>query len=150
MISRVVLRKMKGPVGVEVPGGTDGAEATGPVHVELACRDQAEALALAYVEGRPLPTIKTLAEKDIFGNQSLCIVKAPCQVSLIAQRRLPNVGATTFDWQRPLTEVARSTGGPLIACAKPWRPRPGPGLVGSLSAPGRAGPGGDLAPAASP
>ena len=108
-----------GPQRVGDGGFTANVDSpTGVVHVELACRDQAEALALAYVEGRPLPTIKTLAEKDVVGNQSLRIVKVPCQVSLIAQRRLPNVGAATFDWQRPLTEVARSTGGPLIACGR--------------------------------
>jgi hypothetical protein len=88
----------------------------GAVHVALACRDQADELAAAYVEGRPLPAIKTLAAKDILGKGSLRVAKASCQVSLIAQQLVPNAGAVTFDWQRPPGEIARSTGGPLIAC----------------------------------
>jgi hypothetical protein len=89
---------------------------TGIVHVELACRDEAEALAAAYVEGRPLPTIKTLAEKDIVDKGTLRVSKASCQVSLIARQVAPNARAATFEWQRPPAEVARSTGGPMIAC----------------------------------
>jgi hypothetical protein len=95
---------------VESPGGA--------VHVALACRDQAEELALAYAEGRPLPAIKTLAVKDVMGKGSLRVARASCQVSMIAQELLPNAHAITFAWQRPLAEVARSTGGPLIACEK--------------------------------
>jgi hypothetical protein len=92
---------------------------TAPVHVALACRDQAEELAAAYAEGHPLPAIKTLAAKDIVGKGVLRVKKAGCQVSLIAQQLIPRAPALTFAWQRPPSEVARSTGGPLIACAQP-------------------------------
>jgi len=88
----------------------------GLAHVALACRDQAEALAAAYVEGGPLPAIRTLAAKDILGKGSLRVGKASCQVSLIAQQLVPTAGALTFAWQRPPAEVARSMGGPLIEC----------------------------------
>jgi hypothetical protein len=55
-----------GPQIVGEAGFTANIDAPGAkVHVALACRDQAEALAAAYVEGRPLPTITTLAEKDL-------------------------------------------------------------------------------------
>jgi hypothetical protein len=91
---------------------------TAPVHIALACRDQAEELAAAYAEGRPLPAIKTLAAKDIVGKGVLRVAKASCQVSLIAQQPLPNAPALTFAWQRPPAEVARSTGGPLIDCGQ--------------------------------
>jgi hypothetical protein len=106
-----------GPQEVGDAGFTANVEsANGTVHVELACRDQAEALAAAYAEGRPLPTIKTLAAKVILGNGSLRIGKANCQVSLIARPATPNGPAVRFDWQRPPAEVARSAGGPLISC----------------------------------
>jgi hypothetical protein len=89
---------------------------TGTVHVGLACRDQAEALAAAYAEGQPLPRIKVLASKDIRGKGSLRVTKASCQVQLIAQLLDPKAPALTFGWQRPPAEIAKSTGGPLIPC----------------------------------
>jgi len=88
----------------------------GTVHVDLACRDQAEALAAAYIDGQPLPRIKTLASKDIRGKGSLRVAKASCQVQLIAQSLEPNARPFNFAWQRPPAEVAKSTGGPLISC----------------------------------
>jgi hypothetical protein len=107
-----------GPQPVGPAGFSANVEApTGAVHVELACRDQAEALAAAYLEGRPLPDIKTLAVKTIVGKGTLHVAKASCDVSLIAQPSDPS--AVTFDWQRPPAELARATGGPLIACAEP-------------------------------
>jgi hypothetical protein len=107
-----------GPQSVGDAGFTAKVEApAGVVHVALACRDQAETLAAAYAEGRPLPTIKTLAEKDILGKASLRVERASCQVSLIAQQLASNAGAITFDWERPPAEIARSAGGPLIACS---------------------------------
>jgi len=108
-----------GPQLVGDGGFTANVDApTGSVHVGLACRDQVEMLAAAYAEGRPLPAIKTLAEKDILGKGSLRVEKASCQVSLVAQQLVPHGGALVFDWQRPPAEVARSTGGPLIACER--------------------------------
>jgi hypothetical protein len=107
-----------GPQLVGDAGFTAHVDSPGaPVHVALACRDQAEELAAAYAEGRPLPAIKTLAAKDVLGKGVLRVGKASCQVSLIAQQLAPNAAALTFEWQRPPSEVARSTGGPLIACA---------------------------------
>ena len=88
------------------------------LHVTLACADQVDALAAAYVAGQPLPAIKTLATKDIRGKGTLAIRRANCQVALVAQELDPKVRGATFDWQRPLTETARSTGGPIIQCPK--------------------------------
>jgi hypothetical protein len=108
-----------GPQVVGDAGFTANVDApAGTVHVALACRDQVETLAAAYAEGKSLPAIKTLAEKDILGKGSLRVGKASCQVSLIAQQLVPNTGAITFDWQRPSAEIARSTGGPLIKCER--------------------------------
>jgi hypothetical protein len=106
-----------GPQPVGPAGFSANVEApSGAVHVELACRDQAEALAAAYLEGRPLPEIKTLAVKTIRGKGRLRIAQASCDVSLIAQPS--DSSAVTFDWQRPPEELARATGGPLIACTE--------------------------------
>ena len=108
-----------GPQLVGDAGFTANIEAsTVPVHVALACREDPDKLAAAYVEGWPLPAIKTLAAKDIAGKGSLRVARASCQVSLIAQQLAPNAGPATFDWQRPPPEIARSTGGPLIACGQ--------------------------------
>ncbi len=107
-----------GPQPVGEAGFTAKVDAPTGVHVELACRDEAEALAAAYVEGRPLPTIKTLAAKDILHDGVLRVGKAGCQVSLIARLPLASAGAATFGWERPPAEVARSTGGPLIECGR--------------------------------
>jgi hypothetical protein len=90
---------------------------TGAVRVELACREQAEALAAAYVEGRPLPEIKTLSAQIVRGNATLRVAKPGCEVSVITQASEP--GAVTFDWQRPPSEAADATGGPLISCGRP-------------------------------
>jgi hypothetical protein len=87
-----------GPQLVGDAGFTANVDApAGTVHVALACRDQVETLAAAYAEGSPLPTIKTLAEKDVLGKGSLRVDKASCQVSLIARQLAPNAGAVTFD-----------------------------------------------------
>jgi hypothetical protein len=110
-----------GPQLVGEGGFTANVDATnGTVHVELACRDQAEAVAAAYVDGKPLPAIKTLAEKDVTGKDSLRVGGAHCEVSLIARSLAPapNAPAVTFAWERPQGEVARSAGGPLIACER--------------------------------
>jgi hypothetical protein len=107
-----------GPELVGDAGFTANVDSTnGSVHTELACRDQAEVLAAAYAEGRPLPAIKTLTAKDILGKGSLRVDKASCQVSLIVQPVVPKGPAILFDWERPPNEIARSTGGPIISCA---------------------------------
>ncbi len=104
-----------GPQLVGPAGFTANVEAAnGAVRVTLACRDQAEALAAAYVDGQPLPEIKPLIAKTVDGKGTLRIAKASCEVSVIAQPAGSN--ALTFDWQRPPAEIASSTGGPLIAC----------------------------------
>jgi len=90
---------------------------TGALHAALACADQADALALAYVVGQRLPAIKTLAAKDIRGKGTLRIAHANCQVALVTQELDSSVHSGAFDWQRPLAETARSTGGPIIECS---------------------------------
>jgi hypothetical protein len=107
-----------GPQPVGEAGFTANVEATGgALHAALACADQADLLAAAYVAGQPLPAIKTLAVKDIRGKGSLRVSHANCPVALITQQLDPSVHGASFDWQRPLSETARSNGGPIIECA---------------------------------
>ena len=109
-----------GPQLVGEAGFTANVDSsTSALHAALACADQADALAAAYVAGQPLPAIKTLASKDIRGKGTLRIARADCQVALITQELDPSVHSGTFAWQRPLTETARSTGGPIIECPEP-------------------------------
>ena len=111
-----------GPQPVGDAGFTANVDApTGTLHVALACEDQADLLASAYVADQPLPTIKVLAVKDIHGQGTLNIRRANCPVAMIAQSVDPNVHDSTFDWQRPLAETARSTGGAIISCAEPTK-----------------------------
>ncbi|HEX7663671.1 MAG TPA: hypothetical protein VF407_04145 [Polyangiaceae bacterium] len=107
-----------GPELVGPAGYTANVDSpNGSVHVDLACREDAEQLAAAYAENKPLPSIKTLASKDIEGRGSVRVAKAECQVSMIA--RSTNGTPLTFDWQRPATEIARSTGGAIVSCGHP-------------------------------
>jgi hypothetical protein len=106
-----------GPQLVGPAGFTANVESpNGAVHIDLACRDQAQLLAAAYAEGHPLPRIKTLASADIRGKGSVRVTKASCEVQLIARQLQPNAATLTFAWQRPPSEIAKSTGGPLISC----------------------------------
>lgn len=109
-----------GPEFVGPAGYTANVDAgAGNVHVDIACKDQVEQLTTAYIEGKPLPQIKTLASKDITGKGSVRVDKASCgQVSLVARPAIPNAPAFTFDWQRPPAEIAKSTGGSIISCGK--------------------------------
>ena len=109
-----------GPEVVGDAGFTANVEApTGMIHVDLACKDQVETLAAAYVAGQALPAIKTLATQDISGKGSLRVARAHCEVALIARQLATTGGALSFDWRRPPAEIARATGGPIIACARP-------------------------------
>ena len=111
-----------GPQAVGDAGFTANVEArTGGLHVALACAEQADRLAAAYVAGEPLPTIETLVAKEIHGKGTLNVRRANCPVTLIAQALEAEPHPSVFDWQRPLSETARSTGGPMIACAEPTK-----------------------------
>jgi len=65
-----------------------------------------------------LADIKTLASKDSHGRGTLRIQHANCPVAVITRPLETSAKGDTFYWQRPLVETARSTGGPLIACAQ--------------------------------
>jgi hypothetical protein len=96
---------------------------TGAVRVAMACADHAEAIAEAYVGGK-LGEMPYLATADVRGSRKLHVPAQRCPVAVIA-KSLETVAPAVFDWQRPLGESARSTGGPVIRCNESRSPQAG-------------------------
>ena len=86
----------------------------GAVRFTLACTADAEKVAAAFLAGRAAPAIPMLGSVDVRTTAHLRIKPATCPVAVLASP-LGDV-PVNFAWQRPLTEIARSTGGPLIRC----------------------------------
>jgi hypothetical protein len=106
-------------------GMTIHAEATrGAVRIELVCASDAEAVAQAFLGNQPPAVAATRATKvlgtvDVRGKAALRIKPARCPVMAVAT---PLDGApTTFSWLRLPSEIARSTGGPIIECGAATR-----------------------------
>ncbi len=96
-------------------------DARGSVRVALVCHEQAEAAAAAFLKGEK-PRVHELASATVTrGAGELRIPRTSCPVALLAW---PLDGPATFDYQRPAKEIARSTGGPLIACEHSPTPSP--------------------------
>jgi hypothetical protein len=89
----------------------------GAVRIAMACADKAEQVAQEFLDGR-LTEAPYLAVADVRTTGRLHVSPQRCPVVVLA-KSLEDRGAITFDWQRPLGETARSTGGPLIRCAAP-------------------------------
>ncbi|HEU4726806.1 MAG TPA: hypothetical protein VFT22_02925 [Kofleriaceae bacterium] len=89
----------------------------GGVRIALACADKAEQAAQAFLDG-DLATIPELASADVRTTRRLHVPAQRCPVVVLA-RSLDDAAPVVFDWQRPPGEAARSTGGPLIRCARP-------------------------------
>lgn len=111
------------PAGVMVfppQGAPDGltlkVDSKGPVRIGLACRDQGEAAAAAFLDGTPVVP-RLITEKVVTGQATLTIGPQRCPVTVIAQSVVPM--PVTFDFERPLREAANATMGPLIRCEKP-------------------------------
>ena len=94
-------------------GLTIRVDRQGPVRIGLACRDQGEAAAAAFLDGTPVAP-RLLAEKVVTGKATLEIGPQRCPVSVIAQSVVPV--PVTFDFDRPLTEAAHATQGALVRC----------------------------------
>jgi hypothetical protein len=84
----------------------------GAVRVELMCQDDGEALAEAFVHGRPLPAVRALATRDVHDKATLKVKSARCPLHVVAR---PITAGATFDWYRPDREAAA---GPLIDCER--------------------------------
>jgi hypothetical protein len=84
----------------------------------MACHDDAQKLAAAYLDNRELPDVDLLAVADVRGTATLKTEKSSCPVAVVA-RPIPepgSSGAVEVSWSRPTTEAAKATGGKLIAC----------------------------------
>ena len=90
----------------------------GAVRIKLMCAEHAETVAAAFIAGGTPATVPVLGSVDVFTKARLRIKPAKCPVVVVVTP-LGNAPAR-FDWQRPASEIARSTGGPLINC----RPKP--------------------------
>jgi hypothetical protein len=89
----------------------------GSVRAALVCRDQGEVLAAAFIDGRDLPDVKTLAVKDVDNKATLHIGPQRCQVDILVRAIPDATGAPArFNWRRATSEWAESTGGPLVDC----------------------------------
>jgi hypothetical protein len=91
-------------------GMSMSVDVKGAASVAYVCDDDAAKIADAYAQNLPQPAVKTLAE--LRGSGRLVMPAAKCRVAIVARASAPS----TLELQRPLTEIARSTGGPLIHC----------------------------------
>jgi hypothetical protein len=90
--------------------------AYGGARLALACAKDTEAIAEAFVAGKPLPQRKLLGQVDVRGRAKVTIKPTSCPVVAIAS---PLDGRQTqVSWLRMPSEIARSTGGPLIQCQR--------------------------------
>ena len=102
-------------------GMTVHAETTqGAVRVTLVCAEHAENLATAFVAGRVPTAVPLLGSVDVRGKAELHIKPTKCLVAVVTSP-LDNVPAT-YSWLRLPSEIARSTGGPLMHCEKAKSP----------------------------
>jgi hypothetical protein len=96
-------------------GLTIKVDSKGPVRIGLACRDQGEAAATAFLDGTPVAP-KLLTEKVVTGQATLTVGPQRCPVTVIAQSVVPV--PVSFDFERPLREAASATMDPMIRCEK--------------------------------
>jgi hypothetical protein len=87
----------------------------GPVKAALHCADDSEDVADAFMHGRPQAG-KPLAAKEVRGEATLRTPPGSCPVVLVARPLAPSGAPAIFDWQRPPSEAAQSTGGSIIRC----------------------------------
>jgi hypothetical protein len=112
------------PGGVIMIGAlhaTDGMTFTadpidGAVRLRLMCAKQAELVAADVIAGRPTKSYDVLGTFDVRKRMRLAFKPTACPVVVVVTA-LDNAPAR-FGWERPRAEIARSNGGPLIACAK--------------------------------
>jgi hypothetical protein len=105
-------------------GMTVHAETTqGAVRLTLVCADDAETVATAFVNGRVPTNVPLLGSVEVRGKAKLHIKPAKCLVAVVTSA-LGNQPAT-YSWLRLPSEIAGSTGGPLMQCEKTKAPAAG-------------------------
>jgi hypothetical protein len=98
------------PDGMTIDVDTDG-----PARVGLACSDDADRAADAFVHDRPRELIHTLAQAEVNGHARLHAKSARCKVAVVARCEADKV---TLRWQRPRAERARALGGSIVRCQR--------------------------------
>jgi hypothetical protein len=87
---------------------------TGAARLEIMCAKQAEEVAAAFVAGREAAASQVLGAADVRGKATIKIKPASCPVVGVA--RALDGRPATISWLRPPSEIARSTGGPILHC----------------------------------
>jgi hypothetical protein len=90
------------------------------VRLSLVCADEAETVATEFLAGRTRSNVPTLDTVDVRTEARLEITPTKCPVVVVI-RTLGNEPAR-FAWERPTSEIAQSTGGPLIQCESAREP----------------------------
>ena len=99
-------------------GMTVHVEAPPQVHVVLVCREDAEAIARAYLARKPLPTVTPLAETHGDPTTDLTIPAEHCPVAVVAQSTATAGPPQQFTVTRSSSEIGWSNGGPFVGCER--------------------------------
>lgn len=97
-------------------GMTVSLHTGGPLRAGLACEEDIAAAAEAFVDEHTQPAIPTLAQTIVGSSATLKTGPQRCRVAVVVRSEAASTVA--FDWQRPPSESARSTGGPAVRCAR--------------------------------
>lgn len=87
---------------------------SGAVRLTLVCAEQADTIATEYMAGRITSNVPVLASIDVRKSARIRLKPTVCPVVAVASP-LDNA-PTRFAWERPTSEIAQSTGGPMVAC----------------------------------
>ena len=96
----------------------------GAVRLTLVCAKDAETVASEFMAGKITSTVPVLGSVDVRARSRLRIRRAKCPVMVVVSP-LDDAPAR-FTWERPASEIARSTGGPLVRCEAKPAPEPKP------------------------
>jgi hypothetical protein len=106
-------------------GMTLQAEAArGGVHLTVICAKYAETVAGEFMTGHVASKVPVLASVDVRTKSRLRLKPTACPVAVVASP-LDNAPAR-FAWKRPTSEIASSSGGPLIHCHRDPKPKSKP------------------------
>jgi hypothetical protein len=103
-----------GPQNAEHGMTLKASASQGAARLTLVCAKHADTVATEYMAGRIAPTVPVLGTIDVRTKAQLRIKPTTCPVVVVATP-LGNA-LTRFAWERPTSEIARSTGGPMVRC----------------------------------
>ncbi len=105
---------MTGPQRAGDGMNVDIEVSAGAVRFTAACAADADEVATEFLAGHAIPSPAALGSVDARTKARLRIKPTSCPVVIVATPI--GTAPVTFAWQRPASEIARSTGGPLIHC----------------------------------